>query len=82
MNNINSLIIKKGQWTNVGQMAVEVSGFTIKRDNGCYKAKESAWNNACPLGQQELGLRPQAKSQVLGQVLGRAHTTLDCRVWV
>lgn len=68
MNNINSLIIKKGQLTNVGQMAVEVSGFTIKRDNGCYKAKESAWNNACPLGQA--GVRSQTTGKEPGARTG------------
>lgn len=69
MNNINSLIIKTGQLKNVDQMAVEVSGFTIKRDNGCYRAKESAWHNACPLRQagiksQTTGKEPGARTGI------------------
>lgn len=70
LNDTNTLIIKKDPLTNVGQVAVEVIGFTLKIMDGT--GPRNVPGTVCILlDKQELSLRPQAKGQVPRMGIGQ-----------
>ena len=58
----------------MGQMAVGVSGLTIKWDHRCYSAKDNAWHSVYPLVKQDPSLRHRQRAGCPRWVLGLGHT--------
>lgn len=82
MNDTNTLIIKKDQLTNVGQVAVEVIGFTLKIMDGTGPRNVPGTVCIVSSGTSRSSVSEhRQRARCLGWALGTDHTDLCCRRW-